>query len=115
MAHLAILLQVRHPDGSIFSQESMPQDDEGRLNRGVRMYLRLQRLALEDVVTAMSVVNKNTGRNVRFTYVFTDAWELEVSVRCFKDSIAPISERFTNLTYQDTRDITTNFTLKYLV
>ena len=114
MAHLAILLQVRHPNGSVFSQESMPQDDEGRLNRGVRMYLRQQSLALEDVVTAMSVVNKNTGRNVRFTYVFGGSWELEVSVRCFKDSFPPYSERFTNLTYQDTRDITGKLTREHL-
>jgi hypothetical protein len=115
MSHIAILYHVTHPDGTVFSQERMPQDDEGRLNRGVKMYLRQQGLALEDVVTAMSVVNKNTGKNVRFTYVFTGAWELEVSIRCFKDSIAPISERYTNLTYQDTRDITGKLTREHLV
>jgi hypothetical protein len=79
------------------------------------MYLRQQELALEDVVTAMSVVNKNTGMNVRFTYVFKESWELVVSIRCFKDSIAPINDRYTGLTYQDTRDITNKLTRQYLV
>lgn len=115
MAHIDILMQVTLPGGEHHSWESTPNKDPNRLDRRVRSYLKKQGLAAQDVVTVMSTVNKNTGKFVRFTYrCRDDIWELEVSVRCFKNSVCPFSEWFTNLTYQATRDITKKFTTDYL-
>jgi hypothetical protein len=115
MAHIDILAQVTLPGGRTQSFESTPNKDPTRLDRRIRSFLRKQGLAMEDVVTDMSTVSNTTGKFVRFKYSFRyNVWELEVSVRCFKNSICPFSERFTDLTYHDTREITKKFTNDYL-
>jgi hypothetical protein len=115
MAHIDILMQVTLPNGEHYSRESTPNKDPNRLDRRISSYLRKQGVSVEDVITVMSTVNKNTGILARFTYRCRNKiWDLEVSVRCFKNSICPVSEWYTNLTYQDTRDITKKFTIDYL-
>ena len=108
-------MQVTLPGGGYYSQESTPNKNPNRLERRITSYLRKKGLTLRDVTTDLSVVNKNTGKLVRFTYKCRDdRWEVGVSVRCFNNSICPFSERFTDLTIEGTRDITRKFTNDYL-
>ena len=111
MSHLAIRMQVILPDSRYHSEEKTENSDPNRLDRRINSYLKKQSFAIEDVVTEMSVFNRNTGVLIRFTFWFETEWFVEVRVRPRYD--CPYVFLYTRPSYEGTREIVIDYTKQY--
>jgi len=106
------LMQVRLPDGMLYSRESTPDNN---LDKEVKKYLKRRDLGLQDVTTYLTAKSNKTGKTIQFTYRFSgDTWEMEVSVECFNNDIPPFRVWFKGITYEKTLDITATYTKDFL-
>jgi hypothetical protein len=106
------LMQVRLPDGKLYSRESTPDIN---LDKEAQKYLRRRKLDLQDVTTYLTAKSSKTGKTIQFTYMFSgDAWKMEVSVRCFNNDIPPFNVLFGGISYEKTLDITGTYTKDFL-
>lgn len=105
-------MQVRLPDGTLYSRESTPDID---LDKQAEKYLKRRNLGLQDVTTYLTAKSEKTGKTIQFTYRFSgDTWEMEVSVWCFNNDIPPFSVWFRGISYEKTLDITATYTKDFL-